>query len=205
MLNVNTPKNLSELRDLLLKITPAGCYADLAGQAVWVEDDVVVAVPHGDSLEHIIEWDDFDETQGSDIVEVIGEWLESPRFGVITSIPTTTIEKPIAEQNNYENAFLETFKMLDLIVNGSNFEYETHAKDCLGVFDEYDWQMKAGVDAVRYQELLDKGNANDMKVSELTEFLNLASLSGEYHYLLLYVHGAATIRKYSKLYLKDIN
>lgn len=107
MLNVNTPNNFTELRELLLSITPAGCFADLAGQAVWVEGEALFAVPIGNSLEHKIEWNDFDESIRADIVEAIGEWQESPRFGLIKNIVTITNEKPIKEANNYKNAFID--------------------------------------------------------------------------------------------------
>ena len=67
------------------------------------------------------------------------------------------------------------------LVDSGNIQGQCGADDCLEAFDAYEWEMKAGANKARFDELLAAGNEGDMTTEELHEFLDLVTPHGDCH------------------------
>lgn len=91
--NVNAPKNLAETTAMLIAIIPSGCYAELLGSWVWVEqvgndEFTVFSIPKGESISdlNLSAWEDFDEEHGWITIDSIKSWMARPVFGLLRTI-----------------------------------------------------------------------------------------------------------------------
>lgn len=88
---------------------------------------------------------------------------------------TTTAAQPTPE------AFKEIYRLLDKLTNSVALDKREEYLDCLTVFTDNDWKMKAGANAERFQQLLDKGNEDEMSQDEMDEFMDMVSEDGQTH------------------------
>lgn len=98
-----------------------------------------------------------------------------------------------------QTAFNETYGILHELLDSSLLDLETESKDCLEVFDQYEWVKKPEYDEDVFQQLKEKGDAGRMSSEELNEFMDMVSRDGEYHVYLTIREGCKAIIKYREL------
>lgn len=79
------------------------------------------------------------------------------------------------------SAFNSVYGLLGKLLDSAALDSDSEAKDCLEVFDQYNWLMAVGNDAARFAELKALGNAGEMALAELNEFMGMVSERGETH------------------------
>lgn len=103
-------------------------------------------------------------------------------------------------ESDYRKAFKTIYSMLVSLINSSQLDVSTEARDCLTVFDEYKWEMKPGCDTWRFDQLIAKGNAGTMSFDELEELMDLVSDSGELHIFYFICKGKDALMEFGELY-----
>lgn len=104
-----------------------------------------------------------------------------------------------------QKALNHTHEILEKLLDSSLLDLSTEAKDCLEVFDQYEWVMIPGCDAAVFQQLKDKGDAGTMSSKELNQFMEMVSRDGEHHLYLTIFEGRMAIEKYRELCIRDEN
>lgn len=71
--------------------------------------------------------------------------------------------------------------IIKAMIDSANLDESSEARDCLDVFDNYEWKAKEGCDLERFNSLLRKGNDGELSKDELDDFMGLVSDDGETH------------------------
>lgn len=103
------------------------------------------------------------------------------------------------QHNQLLLALKDTHLILSTLLSSAALDPSTEARDCLEVFDQYEWAMKPGCDETRYQALLEKGNSGTMTEDELDEFMEMVSWEGEVHAYYAIRLGQVAIETYGQL------
>lgn len=110
-----------------------------------------------------------------------------------------TIKQTAEHSPRLYTALKNTYTILGCLLNSAALDMSTEAKDCLEVFDQYDWLMAEGCDATRFLALKDKGNAGTMVKEELDEFIGMVSDDGEVHLYFFIARGHAAVAEYNDI------
>lgn len=94
---------------------------------------------------------------------------------MVATQQNTTAAQPTPED------FKEVYRLLDKLTNSVALDKGEEYLDCLTVFSTTEWQMKAGANEERYQQLLNKGNEDEMSMEEMDEFMDMVSEDGQTH------------------------
>ena len=105
--------------------------------------------------------------------------------------------------NSTQIAFNEIYNLLDELIDSPLLNFSTESKDCLDVFDQYEWVKKPECDEDLFQQLKEKGDAGTMSGKELNDFLDMVSRDGQYHVYLAIREGCKATRKYRDLCITD--
>lgn len=109
-----------------------------------------------------------------------------------------TIKQPISN-NQAIGALKNTCGILEELLNSAALSLSSEARDCLEVFDQYDWVMIEGCDPARFKVLRDKGDVGAMTEKELDEFIDMISDSGQTHVYFTIIRGYKALAEYRKL------
>lgn len=101
---------------------------------------------------------------------------------------------------DYRKAFASIYSILSNLLVSASLDPSTEAKDCLAVFDEYEWIMKPSCERVRFELLVERGNSGTLSLDELDEFMNLVSDEGDLHHYYFIFHGKHAIYDYRELF-----
>lgn len=92
-----------------------------------------------------------------------------------------------------QKAYTEIHNILSELLDSALLDLSTEAKDCLEVFDQYEWEMKPECDEHAFLALQEKGISGVMTFDELNEFMNMVSRVGQYHLYLTIYEGRKAI------------
>lgn len=91
--SLNAPTNLAEAASVLNDIIPRGCYAEVMGLCVWVEQEgngefAILSLANGEPVTDInlTQWGSFDEKKALVAISSINSWMEKPVFGLLRAI-----------------------------------------------------------------------------------------------------------------------
>lgn len=90
-------------------------------------------------------------------------------------------EETKLNQPTLNSAFTSVYGLLGKLLGSAALDLGAEAKDCLEVFDQYNWLMADGQDAARFNQLKAMGDAGEMSLAELDEFMGMVSGLGETH------------------------
>lgn len=99
------------------------------------------------------------------------------------------------------NALINTYTIINELIDSAALDLSTEAKDCLEVFSEYDWVMLPGCDESKFKMLQTKGNEGEMSQAELDDFISMVSREGEIHVYYSIYQGQKAIKDYKDLIL----
>lgn len=101
---------------------------------------------------------------------------------------------------DYRKAFASIYSILSNLLVSASLDPSTEAKDCLAVFDEYEWIMKPRCERSRFEFLVERGNSGTLSLDELDEFMKLVSDEGDLHHYYFIFHGKHAIYDYRELF-----
>lgn len=99
---------------------------------------------------------------------------------------------------DYRKAFTTIFPILSKLLDSASLDSE--AKDCLAVFDDYQWIMKPGCAQDRFDLLVERGDYGTLSSEELDEFMSMVSDAGDLHLYYFIFHGKHAIYDYRDLF-----
>jgi hypothetical protein len=105
----------------------------------------------------------------------------------------TTYEDLKMNQPTLNSAFTAVYALLGNLLDSAVLDLGTEAKDCLEVFDQYDWEMADGQDAARFNQLKAMGDEGKMSLAELDEFMGMVAEHGQTHIYHTIVQGKKAI------------
>ena len=85
----------------------------------------------------------------------------------------------------------EALQVLEGLLSSSLLDLEIEVKDCLSVFQEYEWRIADGASKERFEELLSRGDM--MSIDEFLEFIELVSDKGQVHCVYWIVKGLSLL------------
>lgn len=85
----------------------------------------------------------------------------------------------------------EALRVLEGLLSSSLLDLETEVKDCLSVFQDYEWQIADGASRERFEALLSRGGM--MSIDEFLEFIELVSDKGQVHCVYWIVKGLSLL------------
>lgn len=86
-------------------------------------------------------------------------------------------------------ALKNSTSLLEKLLGSIALNKDSEAKDCLEVFDQYNWQMTDGENQVEFDRLKQLGNLGEMSVVELNAFMEMTSDEGEHHNYLTIINA----------------
>lgn len=129
-------------------------------------------------------------TPGLDLIN-IAVWHNAS-----TEKPLTIHEDIVMNQPTLNGAFVSVYSLLSKLLDSAALDLDSEAKDCLVVFDQYDWKMIDGKDAARFNQLKAMGDEGEMSLSELREFMSMVSEHGETHIYHTITQGQDAISRF---------
>lgn len=85
----------------------------------------------------------------------------------------------------------EAMQVLEGLLSSSLLDLETEVKDCLSVFQDYEWQIADDACKERFEALLTRGGM--MSIDEFLEYIELVSDKGQVHCVYWIVKGLSLL------------
>lgn len=104
----------------------------------------------------------------------------------------------IVVETTFED-FNHVYRLLGKLVNCVELDKEDQYSDCLSVFSDYDWQVKAVSNQERFQQLMDKGIQGSLSMEEMDEFMDMVSDEGSPHIYHTLRMSELALKKYSPI------